>query len=202
MSISFTPRKRDKGFTLIETMFAILILGIGLLGAAALLAQMFGNSVQSRYMSTESLLASEKLDDLNRLASSDPALMPSPANSLTTDASAVQTVGAVTETVAYYDTVQISAGNGAMQEVITGSDGAGNTIYTVNSHTPNGNVSSATTNTAPAAPDSQVLTFQRRWLIEGDTPVLHARRITVQVNLVGGSANANFQTSMIRSFVQ
>ncbi|HEX2328010.1 MAG TPA: prepilin-type N-terminal cleavage/methylation domain-containing protein [Candidatus Angelobacter sp.] len=202
MSISCTARKGEQGFTLLETTFAILILGIGLLGAAALLAQMFGNSVQSRYMSTESLLASEKLDDLNRLASSDPALMPSPATSLTTDATAVQTVGAVTETVAYYDTVQISAGNGAMQEVITGTDAAGNTIYMVNSHTPNGNISSTTSPTAPAAPDAQVLTFKRRWLVEGDTPIVGARRITVQVNLVGGAANATFQTSMIRSFVQ
>lgn len=182
-------------------MFAILILGVGLLGAAALLAQMFSTSVQSRYLSTESLLASEKLDDLNRLASTDPALLASPANSLTTDATAVQTVGAVTETVAYYDTVQISAGNGAMQEVIIGTDAAGNTIYKVNSHSPNGTVNSSSSANAPAAPDTQVLTFKRRWLIEGDTPILGARRITVQVSLTGGTANATFQSSMIRSFV-
>ncbi len=201
MSISSTDRKAQKGFTLIETMFAIVILGIGLLGAAALLAQMFSTSVQSRYMSTESLLASEKLDDLNRLASTDPALLASPANSLTTDATAVQTVGAVTETVAYYDTVQISAGNGAMQEVIIGTDGAGNTIYKVNSHSPNGTVNSSASANAPAAPDTQVLTFKRRWLIEGDTPIPGARRITVKVSLTGGTANATFQSSMIRSFV-
>ncbi|HEX3091712.1 MAG TPA: prepilin-type N-terminal cleavage/methylation domain-containing protein, partial [Candidatus Angelobacter sp.] len=71
MSKSHRKVRRQGGFALIETLIAISILAIGLLGIAALLAQLAGNSTQSRYTSTEALLASEKLDDLNRYPIND-----------------------------------------------------------------------------------------------------------------------------------
>ena len=44
----------DDGFALVEVMFAIVILAVGLLGLAALLAQLSGSTTQSRYLGTRS----------------------------------------------------------------------------------------------------------------------------------------------------
>lgn len=74
MEIPESQRRRaghDRGFALLEVMVAIVILAIGLLGLAALMAQLFGTTNQSRYMGTEVMLASEKLEDINRLAVGD-----------------------------------------------------------------------------------------------------------------------------------
>ncbi len=54
-------KKRMQGFALIEVVIAITILAVGLLGLAALLAQLTGTTTQSRYLGTEVMLASEKL---------------------------------------------------------------------------------------------------------------------------------------------
>src|ERR1051325_1985678 len=98
MGISKLPRnpRRQGGFAMVEAIIAIAILAVGLLGIAALLAQLGGNSTRSRYMSTEALLASEKLDDLNRLPYGDPAIaVPNgnSAGSLTSDITDTVTVG-------------------------------------------------------------------------------------------------------------
>ncbi len=60
-------KEGDSGFAMIEVMFAITILAVGLLGLAALLAQLSGSTTQSRYLGSEVMLASEKLEDLNQL---------------------------------------------------------------------------------------------------------------------------------------
>jgi prepilin-type N-terminal cleavage/methylation domain-containing protein len=202
--MSFIPKRtRQSGFSLLETVIAIVVLAVGLLGAAALMAQMAGSSAQSRYMSTESLLASEKLDDLNRLPRTDPevtvAAGTNNAGSLTADVTTVQTVGAVTETVAYFDDIQISSGNGAMQEVIKSTDAAGAIGYTITTHLPDGTAQSIFSAVNPVVADSSTLTFKRRWTIENDTPVLHSRRITVRVSLQA-PGNPSFQSSIVRSF--
>jgi|GEM_PF-4886177 len=89
---------REDGFALIEVMIAIVILAVGLLGLAALLAQLTGTTTQSRYLGAEVMLASEKLEDLNQRSTNDPAL----------------TAGGdlVGGTAAYTDTIQISSTNG------------------------------------------------------------------------------------------
>jgi prepilin-type N-terminal cleavage/methylation domain-containing protein len=204
METSKSRRKENasRGFALIETMIAIVILAVGLLGAAALLAQLTGNSSTSRYMSTEALLASEKLDDLNRLPSVDPAIAVTTGNSagsLGADLTASVTTGAVTETVDYFDTVQISAGNGSMVETVSGKDPLGNNTFSTTTHAPDGTVTSVVT-TAPPAATPDMLSFKRRWIIEQNVPGLptESRRITVLVSLLNGTGGEQFQSSMVR----
>ncbi len=202
MSKSHRKARRQGGFALIETLIAITILAVGLLGIAALLAQLAGNSTQSRYMSTEALLASEKLDDLNRYPINDPAIAVTNGNtagSLTADTTANVTVGVVTETVDYYDQVRISAGNGNMVETVSGKDVNGNTVYTTTTHAPDGSIT-VVTGANPPAGTSDMITFSRRWVIELNPPNQPAgvRRFTVLVSLNTLTAPVNFQATMMR----
>jgi prepilin-type N-terminal cleavage/methylation domain-containing protein len=166
--------RKQAGFTLIETMVAIVLLCIGLLSVAALMSQMVRGSSTSRYMSSAAMLASEKLEDLNRYASTDAAVAASPAGSLGAD------------TPGYFDNVVVSTDNGSMTETYNG---------TVVSHKADGTVS----NVAPAASPAN-MTFDRRWLIEtgGGLPA-GVRRVTVLVIATDPAANqTQFQTSMVR----
>jgi prepilin-type N-terminal cleavage/methylation domain-containing protein len=195
------PRKQ-RGFTILETIVAIAILTIGLVGAAALMAQMLGNSGRSRFMSIAAMLASEKLEDLNRFPANDPAIVvpagPT-AGSLTGDTSQSVTVGANTETVDYFDVVQLSSSNGGISETSSGKDAAGNTVFTTLTHQPDGTVVS-TVGAALPPPGQDTLTFNRRWVIEKDQPVPGVRRVTVLVTLTNPvlSQSVTFQNSMVR----
>jgi len=116
MEISKSRRKtrRQDGFALIEVMIAILILGVGLLGLAALMAQLTGTTSNSRYLGTQVMLASEKLEDLNRLQPGDAPL--AAGGSLTADVAG------------YSDQVQVSSDNGTSITVAAGSAGASDTL--------------------------------------------------------------------------
>ena len=191
------------GFTLLEVLMAILILTIALVAVAALISKTSANTSHSRYMSLAAMLASEKLEDLNRYPITDPAIaVPGvTAGSLTADTSQSVTVGAVTETVDYYDTVQMSGASGSVTETIQGVDASGNTTYTTVSHTPDGTASEATSATPPAnIAGADATSFQRRWIIERDVPVPGVRRMTVLVTLqaFSGANGVLFQMSMVR----
>ena len=194
---------RSAGFALIETVIAISILAVGLLGVAALLAQLGGNSTRSRYMSTEALLASEKLDDLNRLPYGDPAIAVTNGNSagsLTADVTNTVTVGAFPpQVVDYFDQVRVSAGDGNMVETVSGLDVNGNAVFTTTTHAPDGSIKVTTAPSAPA-PTPDMLVFARHWVIEQNVPGLPAgvRRFTVLVTLVNPVVPATFQSSMLR----
>ena len=153
-------KKGDQGFALIEVMFAIVILAVGLLGLAALLAQLTGTTRQSRYLGAEVMLASEKLEDLNQLDYN------------TYKATSLAAGGSLTaSTAGYSDVVQISSRNGMINDLI--ANGAAN----------------------------DMLQFQRRWVIETNTPNNRVERVTVIVTPLTGNAverNASFQTSSIR----
>lgn len=154
-------KEGDDGFALIEVMFAIVILAVGLLGLAALLAQLSGSTTQSRYLGTEVMLASEKLEDLNQL-----------------DYNAYKTTSLaaggslVANNANYSDQVQISSRSGMVSDP-----------------------------TGPAAAANDMLTFQRRWVIESDTPSPRVQRITVIVIPATGTPverAETFQTSTVR----
>src|SRR5215510_12382904 len=202
METLLSPRKlrQSRGFTLLEVVGAVFILAFGLLGVAMLLSRLNVNTNQSRYMSDEALLASEKLEDLNRYPIVDPAIVA--GGSLTANVTQNNTVGAVTELVDYFDQVQISTGNGSSIEITTGTDSKGNANYTQIIHTPNGDAVAQTLAGPPPPPSPDMLVFNRRWLIEQDVPVTGVRRVTVAVSLpntpAAGPGATLFQTTMVR----
>jgi type IV pilus modification protein PilV len=173
MEKSMSPHKLrcQSGFTLIETMVAILVLTIGLFSVAALMSSTLNMGAHARYMSTAALLGSEKLEDLSRLPNTDAALAAGTFN----------------------DTVQISSNNGNIAE--TTSTGGITTLYT---QAPGGTITVTTGGAMPAAA-KDTLTFNRTWTIVKDVPIVGVRQITVNVALANTSLKppVTFQTSMV-----
>src|SRR5207237_8801156 len=127
-------------------------------------------TAESRYMRTEAMLASEKLEDLNRYPSNDPSVAApgGVAGSLTADQSQSVTVGAVTENVDYFDTVQLSSGNGSISEVVTGTDAGGAPNYTNVNHKPDSTVTSITVYVTQPVSTEDMLVYKHNWLIMQD----------------------------------
>jgi prepilin-type N-terminal cleavage/methylation domain-containing protein len=183
-SQSLRKSRQQRGFTLIETLVAIFVLTIGLVGTAALMSQSVNMGAHARYQSTAALLASEKMEDLDRFPSTDPNM--TPGGSLAAD------------TTGYFDNVQISSYDGNINEITT-SNGT-TTLYT---QQPTGTVTVTPGATLPAAtPD--MLTFDRRWLITssptvGGQVITGAHQITVLVTLNNQELKpvVTFQTSLV-----
>jgi len=212
-----TRAASDRGFTLLETLVALIVLVVGALATAILAGRCMSTSRQSKYMSLAAELASEKLEDLNRWDPDDPQICvpmgSSSVGSLTQDAPLQTTTcpGGAFATVNYYDYV-------AMNTVVTGTNSPcpnttygcfsetvstlsnGSTTYLTTVHPPSGQIQTLTTSTAPT-----VYTFDRRWVIEQD-PVVNgvtitgARRVTVLVTLLDASVQppVTFQMSIVR----
>ena len=196
--------RSQRGFTLLETLIAITILSVGLLAMAALMSKTSQSSNSSRYLSMQSLLASEKLDDLTGRSALDPDIaVPTGASSgsLTTDASQTVTVSGVSSPVTYYDQMDISNGNGAITELLTTVDSTGNVVYETIVHNPDGTVTETNSTTPPTTPvgTSDTLGFHRRWVIEKDVPTVGVKRITVQVSVLTQPPVPAFQMSTIRA---
>ena len=183
-SQSLRKPRAQRGFTLIETMVAILVLTIGLVGTAALMSQSVNMGAHARFVSTAALLASEKMEDLDRFPDNDPNL--NAGGSLAADVAG------------YSDSVQISSDNGNINET-TVSAGT-TTLYT---QKPDGTVVVTPGAGLPAAtPD--LLTFDRRWQITanptvGGQVITGAVQITVLVTLTNQSLKpaVTFQTSLV-----
>jgi type IV pilus assembly protein PilV len=183
-SQSLRKPRAQRGFTLIETMVAILVLTIGLVGTAALMSQSVNMGAHARFVSTAALLASEKMEDLDRFPDNDPNL------------AAGGGLGA--DIAGYSDSVQISSNNGNINET-TVSAGA-TTLYT---QKPDGTVVVTPGAGLPAVtPD--LLTFDRRWQITanptvGGQVITGAVQITVLVTLTNQTLNppVTFQTSLV-----
>jgi len=208
-------------------MVAIVVLTIGLMSSAMLMANVYRYTVRSRYMALSSQLASEELEDLSRWpvpvttnsTFTDPHIQV-PAGSNTCGITGETCIGSLTADVgpqtftdssgsntyvSYYDSVSLSTQNGAMSETYkmpcTGNpDGTGSyvtVIYSPNGQTPNSNASPAP---CYANPPLAAMTFSRRWVIEQDQPVVGVRRITVLVTLKDLTIQppVTFQMSMVR----
>jgi prepilin-type N-terminal cleavage/methylation domain-containing protein len=185
---------RERGFSLIEVVFAVGILAVGLSALAMLAAQSLGGTQRARYLSLATMLVSEKLEDLDRWPSGDPHV--AAGGSLTTDSAS----GAIN----YYDDIDFSNRTGQVSETIASTNG-GTTTYTNVIHQATGIVNTTANTTAPAG--AGIISFHRRWLIEAN-PVVNgqtltgARRVTVEVTLAGGAvrpgAAASFQQSLVR----
>ncbi len=189
-----------RGFTLMEVIVSIAVLAVGLVSMALLMARTMSGTVQSKYLSLAGILASEKLEDLNRWPANDAHIAVtsgSTAGSLSSDIVQNVTANGSTTSVNYYDQVALSADNGTFSEIFSGLDANGKTIYTTISHTPSGSVVTTTSTTPPAG---ATLAFKRRWLIEKDTPLAGVRRVTVRVIPLDRTIQppVNFQMSMVR----
>jgi prepilin-type N-terminal cleavage/methylation domain-containing protein len=69
-------KRGAKGFTLVEVLVSMAIMTVGLLGVAALIGSTLASGTQARYMNIANILASEKLDNLNKWPSNDPNVAP------------------------------------------------------------------------------------------------------------------------------
>ncbi|MGH9717463.1 MAG: type IV pilus modification PilV family protein [Candidatus Acidiferrales bacterium] len=192
-------RAASSGFTLIEVIVAIAVLSVGLMGVAMVIGATLATGTKAKYMSMADVLASEKLDDLNKLPANDPNLVPGGALNSNPCAAGDQ----------YCDQVTVSEASGADYETETemvGTPPAAVTTTIV--HTNTGCVDTPA-NCDVADPSGGGSTFTRRWLITanptvdssaGSVAITGARRVTVLVTLSGAAgANAvSFQMSMVR----
>jgi type IV pilus modification protein PilV len=194
----FSKQQPDSsGFTLIEVLVSIAVLSIGLMAVALLIGSTLASGTKAKYMSMANVLASEKLDDLNKLSSNDPniACATTTCGSLTGGASCSGSI--------YCDTVTVNEASGADYETET-EDVNGTDTTTTIVHTNAGCVGTPAV-CGVASPSGSGAMFTRRWLITvnptvGGAAITGARRVTVLVTLndaIGGNA-VNFQMSMVR----
>jgi prepilin-type N-terminal cleavage/methylation domain-containing protein len=184
-------KKHLRGFTVLEVLVAICVLSIGLCALAALAAQTVTGTERARYMSLATVLASEKLEDLNRWPGVDPHV--AVGGSVTADS----TVGSLN----YFDDIDLSNTNGQVTESVSSTTG-GVTTYTTVIHKATGETISPS-NTAPPT-GSGLVGFHRRWLIEANPTVngntlTGSRRATVIVSLANQTGDPlSFQMSLVR----
>jgi len=212
----------DRGFTLLETLVALIVLVVGVVATATLAAHCMNTNRQSKYMSLATELASEKLEDLSRWDPDDPQVCV-PAGSLSVGSLTSDVLQTTTcppplslcsstgpsATVNYYDDVCMATVNstdcpnttyGCFSETVS-TPSSGTTIYTT-THAPDGTINVTTPPTMPSP------TFRRRWIIEADSPVAGVsaiclsgtRRVTVLVTLMDKTVQppVSFQMSMVR----
>jgi Tfp pilus assembly protein PilV len=191
------------GFSLLEAMVAIGVLTLGMGSIAALMTNVYKNTVRSRFMSSAARLASEKLEDLTSYGLSDPRAHLA-GGSLTADTPPVsQTWNSGTVYVDYYDTVTLNSATGAMSETYEILNGT-NVQYVTQSFTADGlwhwNTASGYPSAPSSTPPTAGETYDRRWTIQANTPVTGLYMITVLVTLENNAISppVTFQMSTVR----
>ena len=192
-----------RGFTLIEVLVSIGVLSIGLLSAAALIGSTMNSGTSARYMNMANILASEKLDSLNKWPSSDFNVAPG---------GALNGSAACAAADPFCDQVTVSESSGANYETQTELV-SGNPVTTTIVHTNTGCVDTPA-NCGVPNPAGGGSTFTRRWLITTPVTVTSTsganktvigpnngpRRVTVVVTLNDNNVQppVTFQMSMVR----
>ncbi|HVJ05366.1 MAG TPA: prepilin-type N-terminal cleavage/methylation domain-containing protein [Candidatus Saccharimonadales bacterium] len=192
-------KSRASGFTLAEVIVSMAVLTVGLLGIAALIGSTLNTGTQAKYMNMANILASNKLDSLNKWPSSDENNDPNIAPGGALAGPDVCDAGDN-----YCDQITLSETSGANYETQT-VNGVTTTIV----HTKTGCVDTPANCGVPDT-DNNGSKFTRRWLITLDptiasstgttTTVSGARRITVMVSLNNPNSKnpVRFQMSMVR----
>jgi Tfp pilus assembly protein PilV len=106
---SQTTERREKGFTLMETATALLVMMIGGLGICAVFAYAIKNNTGSRDRATAIAVAQQQMERFRTLTFLDPALTAGPATTATVDSAgrrfSVRT--SITDTTTSLKTIQI-----------------------------------------------------------------------------------------------
>jgi type IV pilus modification protein PilV len=194
--------RRVKGFTLPEVLVAITVLAIGLLSVAAMVTSTVALGSRAEYMNMANVLASEKLDGLNKLPSTDP-------NMACTTVCGSLAGGASCGSSIYCDQVTVNQTGGADYETQTQIVN-GSAVTTTIVHTAAGCVGTPAA-CGVAAPAGTGSTFTRRWMITyqpsisavGGGPAVAngTKRVTVLVTYnpsIGNGNPVSFQISMVR----
>jgi len=202
MAQSKFSNRNSCGFTIMEVLVAALVLTIGLLSAAALIGGSLGGTARSEYMTQAATLASEKLEALNRYPSSDPNITVTngtSAGSLAADTTQTFNVNGTSVLVPYYDEVYFSPSQGFIEEAVTSLNAQGAIQYTTITQTAAGTVTPVVSSTPPGFV-SGAFAFERRWIIELNTPEAGVRRVTVLVTLLNQSVQppVTFQMTTVR----
>ena len=200
-----STNRRSRGFTLMEVLISMAVLTVGLVGMAAMVCSTLVFGANAKYINMANVLASEKLDNLNKWPSND--LNVAPGGSL---------VGSSTCAVGdtYCDQVTVSETSGAdyitqTQIVFDPVTNTSNPVTTTIVHTSAGCVDTPA-NCGVPNPTANGSTFTRRWQITSNpvitdasgnpSTVTGARRITVVVSLANNVSKqpVSFQMSMVR----
>lgn len=166
----------DRGFSILELMIAILVLLFGFIAMINLIATSMVVNRTSNRLTSLTLLASDKLEQLRSLDISDPRIQipsgSSTAGSLDDDSS--QDVGGTR--VSYFDTVFVDPRDGSITRMEGQHDGDGHELVSV-TRTMEGTTTTTSSDAEPAR-----VSYRRRWLIQKDPAVLAGTiRITVEV---------------------
>ena len=187
-----------------EVLVSIAVLTIGLVGMAAMVCSTLVFGANAKYMNMANVLASEKLDNLNKWPSTDPNVAAGGALVGPNSCAAGDT---------YCDQVTVSQMTGAnyvtqSQIVFDPVNNTSTPVTTTIVHTGAGCVDTPANCGVPNPTGGS--TFIRRWQITSNpvisnssgtsATVTGARRITVIVNLVNSVAKqpVSFQMSMVR----
>jgi Tfp pilus assembly protein PilV len=164
----------DRGFSILELMIAILVLLFGFIAMINLIATSIVVNRSSNRLTSLTMLASDKLEQLRTLDINDPQLQV-PAGSTTAgslDDDSTQDVGGTQ--VSYFDTIFVDPRDGSITRTsrLDDQDQYNSVKQTM----------AGTTTTTPSGGEPTQVSYRRRWLIQKDPAVLAgATRITVEV---------------------